>query len=749
MISELVHYKIDMRNREYNYYKIYLRLFLVVLICIPIFLVKAQNNTSKVVQGDSLKTIWISSQQEKIIISGSSQIAEDKTGFLSIQKAIKTLNFENSSIEKPNFGYTSSAYWCRFQIQNAANVAQLRWLEVQYPSVDSVWLYEVDSAQNIVQVRLVGDRMPFNVREIKDADLVFILNIDARKTRTYYMRFKTEGTMTFPLVLWQPQAFSEQTAKDRFGFGIYYGIIVVMVFYNLFIFFSLRDRAYLYYVLTIISIALFQLAFNGLGFQYLWGDFYAFNDIAMPFSIICFSFISLLFARQFLHLRELLPKIDRIVLIFVALIIIELLLVFLLPYKIMIKVSSITGVIATSLLFYMGVTSYRKGYKSAIYFLIAWSLFWIGILLSIFKGFGLVSTNFITTYAIQIGSALEVILLSLGLADRINTLKSQLSQKMIAEKNQKIENEIRQRYLIETQNQQLEKLVTERTADLEQKTTELQSQNQKITDSLKYAKRIQEAILPPKEERDGILGNHFVFFKPKDIVSGDFYWISEHKEQQKIVIAAVDCTGHGVPGAFMSIIGNNLLNQIINEKQIFHPSLILEKLHKGVRTVLKQDYDSHSSSINTSRDGMDIALCVINRKENTLEFAGANRPLWIVKDGNFEEIKGDRKAIGGWQNETKREFTTHSVVLNGNMNVYLASDGYSDQFGGCDEEGQASKKFMSKNFKKLLLDMNTKNDKVQSLENQYSTLEDVLEKWKGDEQQIDDVLVVGFSVSKE
>ncbi len=709
-------------------------------------IVKAQN------KNQTIQTIPLSTKQEKVLISTFAQLTEDTAQFSSIQEVIKTLEFKNSTEAKPNFGYTSSSYWCRFSIQNTANVTQNRWLEIQYPLLDSVWLYEVDSAQNVIQVRLVGDKMAFGEREIRDADLAFVLDIDARKTKNYYMRFRTEGTMTFPLVLWQPQAFSEQTANDRFGFGIYYGIIVVMIFYNLFIFFSLKDEAYLYYVLTIVSIALFQLAFNGLGFQYLWSSFYPFNDIAIPFSISCFSFISLLFARQFLHLNELLPKIDKLVFVFVGLVIIVLSLTFFLPYKVMIKVSSITGVLATTLLFYMGVMSYRKGYKSAIYFLIAWSLFWLGILCSIFKGFGLLPTNFFTTYAIQIGSALEVILLSLGLADRINTLQNELSQKTIDEKNQKIENEIRQRYLMESQNLQLEKLVTERTADLEQKTVELQSQNQKVVDSLKYAKRIQEAILPPKEELHKILGNHFVFFKPKDIVSGDFYWIAEHKEEQKIIIAAVDCTGHGVPGAFMSIIGNNLLNQIINEKKIVYPSTILEELHKGVRTILKQDYETSSSAMNTSRDGMDIALCVINKNENRLEFAGANRPLWMVKNEKFEEIKGDRRAIGGLQNEQKRKFTTHSIPLNGKMNVYLASDGYSDQFGG-NKEGQVSKKFMSKNFKKLLLDMNVskiyRNKNHQNLETQCSILEEVMEKWKGNESQIDDVLVVGFALSKE
>ncbi len=730
-----------------NFYKKIGDIFLFAIIFI--FSVSTPNYLQAQNHKQSLQTIPLSATQEKISISKFSQLAEDKTEFLSIQEAIKTLDFKNSDEEKPNFGYTSSSYWCRFSIQNPSNTSQKRWLEIQYPLLDSIWLYEVDSSQNIVQVRLVGDKMPFVEREVKDADFVFTLDIDSRKTKTYYVRFRSEGTMSFPLVLWQPQAFTEQTANDRFGFGIYYGIIIVMVFYNLFIFFSLRDKAYLYYVLTIASIALFQLAFNGLGFEYLWRGFYSFNDFAIPFFIACLSLTSLVFGRQFLRSKELLPKTDKVVLFYIGLVSIEVICTLFIPYKIMVKVTTITGVVGTLMLFYMGIMSYRKGYKTAIYFLVAWSLFLLGVLSSIFRGFGILSTNFITTYSIQIGSALEVILLSLGLADRINSLQNELSKKTIAEKNQKIENEIKQRYLIESQNQKLEQLVAERTADLEQKTIELQSQNQKITDSLNYAKRIQEAILPPKEELDDILGNHFVFFKPKDIVSGDFYWISEHKEEQKVVIAAVDCTGHGVPGAFMSIIGNNLLNQIINEKRILHPSQILEELHKGIRTILKQDSDSNSSVLSTSRDGMDIALCVINKQDNQLEFAGANRPLWLVKNGQFEEIKGDRRAIGGWQNKQKgdtKEFETHYINLNGEMTVYLSSDGYVDQFGG---QGQVSKKFMSKNFKKLLLDMNSKDKTSQNLEKQHATLEEVLQKWRGNEAQIDDVLVVGFTVSKK
>jgi ligand-binding sensor domain-containing protein/serine phosphatase RsbU (regulator of sigma subunit) len=264
----------------------------------------------------------------------------------------------------------------------------------------------------------------------------------------------------------------------------------------------------------------------------------------------------------------------------------------------------------------------------------------------------------------------------------------------------------------------------------------IEAKNHDITDSIKYAKNIQEALLPPLQNLHKELTEAFVLYQPKDIVSGDFYWFA--KRNNKRFVASVDCTGHGVPGAFMSIIGNTLLNEIVTDKNITQPSEILDELHSGVKSALKQ-----SESENERRDGMDIALCSLNEEGNILEYAGANRPLWIFrknKEGeeSFEMIKANKFPIGGMelQENEKRRFTNHSIAVEKGDMIYLFSDGYADQFGGA-----RGKKFMVGNMQKLIADIHHK-----SVKEQEKLLLNAFQEWKGDLEQIDDVLVIGFRI---
>ena len=264
----------------------------------------------------------------------------------------------------------------------------------------------------------------------------------------------------------------------------------------------------------------------------------------------------------------------------------------------------------------------------------------------------------------------------------------------------------------------------------------IEAKNHDITDSIKYAKNIQEALLPPLQNLHNELKDAFVLYLPKDIVSGDFYWFA--KRNNKRFVASVDCTGHGVPGAFMSIIGNTLLNEIVSDKNITEPAEILNELHAGVKTALKQ-----SNSENERRDGMDIALCSLNEEGTILEYAGANRPLWIFRKGKqgeeaFEMIKANKFPIGRleMENEVKRRFTNHSIHVEKGDIIYIFSDGYADQFGG-----KKGKKFMVGNMQKLVADIYQKPIKEQ----EKLLLKNFLD-WKGELEQIDDVLVIGFRV---
>lgn len=255
-------------------------------------------------------------------------------------------------------------------------------------------------------------------------------------------------------------------------------------------------------------------------------------------------------------------------------------------------------------------------------------------------------------------------------------------------------------------------------------------ERENLLSSIRYAQRIQEAILPLNSKMNEALKEHFIIFKPKDNVSGDFYWLS--KIQEKTVIAVVDCTGHGVPGAFMSMIGNTLLNHIVNERLIFDPAEILVNLHKGVRTALKQERNELDTT-----DGMDVCLCVINSKEKTLSFSGAKRPLYLVENGEFAEIKGDRKSIGGIQKEVHRKFTTHKKIIESDLVLYLTTDGFGDQ---SNPEG---KKFGTKRLKAFLQEIS--NNKIKT---QKELVLSELASHQLEEEQRDDITVLGIRLLK-
>jgi serine phosphatase RsbU (regulator of sigma subunit) len=254
----------------------------------------------------------------------------------------------------------------------------------------------------------------------------------------------------------------------------------------------------------------------------------------------------------------------------------------------------------------------------------------------------------------------------------------------------------------------------------------LEEKNKDITDSINYARRIQEAILPDKEIKYRIFPDAFVLFQPRDVVSGDFYWFSE--KNGKRIIAAADCTGHGVPGAFMSMIGNSFLNEIVNERGITRPSEILNELRHLVIKSLKQKEESGSP-----RDGMDISLLCFS--ENHVEWAGANNPLWIVHNGNLTAFAPDKQPIGLHHGENL-PFTNHKISPEKGSSLYIFSDGYADQFGGA-----KGKKFREKQLKELLLSIQMK-----SMQEQEEVLLSTFQNWKGELEQIDDVLVIGVRI---
>ncbi len=261
--------------------------------------------------------------------------------------------------------------------------------------------------------------------------------------------------------------------------------------------------------------------------------------------------------------------------------------------------------------------------------------------------------------------------------------------------------------------------------------SELNEKNHDLLSSIHYARLIQEAILPSEERFKSVLPESFVFHRPRDIVSGDFYWLQEYDD--KILVAAVDCTGHGVPGAFMSIIGNNQLNAAVREEGLTTPSLILDSLNRGVSSTLRNQSDSTEPGI---KDGMDIALVCIDYKNKQVQYAGAYNPLYLIRDGKLTETKGDKFPIGLAQDDDLRLFTNHSFDLEEGDTLYIFSDGYPDQFGG-----PLGKKFKYDNFRSLLFDVHELSPRKQLKE-----VGNRFDEWMGDLVQLDDTLLIGMKL---
>ena len=304
-------------------------------------------------------------------------------------------------------------------------------------------------------------------------------------------------------------------------------------------------------------------------------------------------------------------------------------------------------------------------------------------------------------------------------------IRSFFLDKKIEEQNKKLEDLVNQ---LKEYNETLEKKVKERTEEIEKQKDIVEKAHGHIQESINYAKRIQQAILPPEDYVNELFSENFIFNLPKDIVSGDFYWIKQINEYLIFIVA--DCTGHGVPGAFMSMLGISFLNEIIQRREITQANQVLNEMRNQVKSSLRQ-----TGKLGEAKDGMDISVCVINSKTNIMQFSGAFNPIYIIRENTIHEIKGDRMPVGVHLNERK-SFTNHEYQLEENDLIYLFTDGYIDQFGG-----SAEKKYLTKNFKEFIIKISEL-----TLYNQRENLLKEFNRWKGDYDQTDDVLIMGVRI---
>lgn len=490
------------------------------------------------------------------------------------------------------------------------------------------------------------------------------------------------------------------------------------------------------------------------------------NHIVLISASLTIIFL-LFYVRAFLHLDTNNPRLKRIygfTLVFVILAFVLSLIpgvTYVISYP-LINATSLLSVILTLVSIYILKS---KGFDICNYFTVAFTVLILGAVVFILGNFNILGNAELAQNALKISSAIEVVILSISMSNKYRDLQRD-KEKAQAEAYAVLEEK---NAMMDQINVKLENQVRERTAEIEHQKEKLAEINAEILSSIKYAKRIQEAILPAKDYVQTLLDEYLVFYRPKDVVSGDFYFIestrvSDEAQTPVVLFAAVDCTGHGVPGAFMSIVGNNYLSQTLTEHSVNSPAQALDFLNKGVYKALRQDSSQKTNSV---RDGMDIALCALDKNTRTLYFAGAKNPVYVVRhsanadcfgtdiieknlmksessDVFLYEIKGDKHPIGAFMDEELIPFTNKQIsVLPGDM-VYVFTDGFADQFGGThlpDSKGKG-KKYTYKRFKQLLMDISAK-----SADEQHKILRNEFVNWKGDTEQIDDVLVIGVRIS--
>lgn len=681
--------------------------------------------------------IWISyyhgnrTQGRLKISSENISYFEDEKGTLNLDDILlnKQITFKELPSGIPNFGFNPNTIWLKFYVTSGYSEANKKFLEVKNPLLNDVALYEV-KGDKITSLGQTGDNHHFSSRSISHRNFVFPIDLSEETVKCFYLKINSGGEQLLaPITIYTTQALAFKDGEDQLIKGSYYGIILFVLFFNLFIYFIIKERSTLYYVYYNFFLLLLQLSLGGYSFQYLWpGNSYLANASTPLFATLS-VFALMRFSQTFLDLRHFYPRINKIFnLVGYGLILNALLS---LSGNGTITFISVVTVNLTALLLNLtiipiAIAVYRHNFKPAKFFLAAFILLIITVFGFISTNLGIIQNDFYADYGLIIGSTAEVILLSLAIVDRFKLFKDQALNTL------KEMNEMQR-----IQNQVLEQKVEERTLEIKQQKTQIEEKNEEILSSIRYAKRIQSNVLPSEEEVSKMFDKHFIIFLPKDIVSGDFYWIgkstfkqSEDSSMETLLFATGDCTGHGVPGAMVSIMSCNMLRETLLQSPDASPKSMLESMD------LKLEQSMNGSNREHSNDGMDIALWALRRDSLELNFSGANNGISIWRKNEWLDFSGTKRPLGMRHMYKSKPFEEHSVTLQKGDIVYSWTDGITDQFGG-----PKGKKLKIKGLKEMLSQITHK-----TLQEQKEYIHSFLESWKKDQEQTDDICICAFEI---
>lgn len=622
----------------------------------------------------------------------------------------------------PNFGFNRSNIWLKFELNRNVFNSSDKILEIKNPLLNSVELYERAGAE-VYLLNQTGDNMAFSTRGNTHRYYRFPLHLESGIAKVYYLKINSGGEQLLaPLAVGTQSILAQRDGEDQLVRGSYFGIILFVLLFNLFVYFIVKEKSTLYYIYYNFFLLLLQLSLGGYAFQYLWPGSSYMANAATPLFASLSIFALARFSQLFLEIKRFYPRFNVFVnYIGISLLInaclslsgIELLIYFSIVFV------NITALVINIAIIPVAIGVYRNNFKPARYFLLAFVVLVITVFGFITTNLGFLQNDFFAEYGLLIGSIAEVVLLSLAIVDRFKQFKDQalvtLRQMNILQKQQ---------------NQILEQKVIERTAEIQQQKSEIEQKNEEILSSIRYAERIQKNVLPSESDLSKLFADHFVIYQPKDIVSGDFYWAGKSKlngvvgpPHEVLLMAVGDCTGHGVPGAMVSVLGSNLLRETVLQNPEEPPHRLLEKLDERLQLAVNGTSHEYAS------DGMDLGLWTLQTDTNELKFAGANCNVSIRRGNTWIDLSGTRRPLGMRDQYAQKPFEMSAVTVQNGDIIYSWTDGVTDQFGG--EQG---KKLKTKGVKTVL-----ESIAHLSLAEQKKYLLSFLSEWRGELEQTDDI----------
>lgn len=633
-----------------------------------------------------------------------------------------------------NIGNTRATIWLKIDLTDIALASH--YLEVGNGMLDEVVFYHKNATgTGFVASKKIGGSYPKSHKYLATNALLFPIPETASKI--YYLQVRSNFPVEIPLEVNKLPYFLEKAHKKDFFLGAYLGIMFVMSLYNLFVYFSVRDRVYLYYVLYVCTIGSFYLHLKGYMFDMFWGEMPALNFYTPVFSVLPVLSV-IVFARKFLNTPHYIPRLDKLFWLFLAIGVFCIVGNIAGDYVMVASISQFFSLLTLLYVFFCAIFVHQKGNPLGRYFILAWSIYIGSVVIFILQVSGATPANEFTSNSVLYGTVAEVILLSFALAYRINLLKKE-NIRIIKEQNHILEDKVNQRTAelqelnqeIKAQNEELLQTQEELTAQrdfIELQKNKLEAQNTKIKSSIQASKIIQQSILTSEQKLKDILENYFLIYLPKDEVSGDFYWLN--RANDVAIVACIDCTGHGVPGAFMTTIANSLLDRIVLVEEQTSPAQILTRLHELVYQTLRQ----HET---TNNNGMDLAILAFKPSHNTMTdvlFAGAKANFYYSKENAIQTVKGARKSVGGEQNPQKI-FENQTFTLPASTRLYLCTDGFADQ------NNERRIRIGEEEMLSIL-----QNSLEKTLEAQAEILLQTLETQMQSTQQRDDILFLGFEL---